>query len=91
MYGDGGTGVQYFRLMHPTHIHPEQQVRPPRVREPGRVREVQVDNQHGEEREEQVEPQLAEADEGIVRRDDAVAVAVPEEGVLLEDCLVSKA
>lgn len=74
--------------MQPTHIHPEQRVRPRRVREARRVREVEVDDQHGEEGEEQVEAQLAEPEEGVVGGDDAVAVTVPEEGVLLEDGLL---
>ena len=52
-----------------------------------RVREVEVDDEDGEEREENVEAQLAEARVGIPRPDDAVVVAVPEQDVLLEDGL----
>lgn len=61
------------------------------VREPGRarrVREVDVDDEGREDAEEEVEAELLEPDEGVRGPEDAVAVAVEEVAVLLEDRFV---
>lgn len=73
--------------MNTPHVHAEPRVRKIRIRQPRRVRKVDVDDEYREKREEDVEPQVAEAAVGVPWVDGAVGVAVPEEDVLLEDRL----
>jgi hypothetical protein len=58
------------------------------------VREVEVDDEDGKNREQDIEAKLAEADVCIVWPDHSVAVAVPKEDVLLkyrlEECKLEK-
>jgi hypothetical protein len=61
------------------------------VREPARacgVGEVDVDDEHGDEGEDVVEAQAVEPDEGVLRPENAVVVAVEEVAVLLDYALV---
>ena len=53
------------------------------MRKSRRIREVDIDNQHGHKREEDIKPQLAETDVCVPGVDLAVWVTVPEEDVLL--------
>lgn len=53
---------------------------PPGLR---RVRKVDVDDEHGDEAGENVEAESVEPDEGVLRPEDAVVVAVEEVAVLL--------
>lgn len=70
------------------YVYPEEGVGEVGEGETGRVREVDVDDDGGEQAEEEVEPELVEADEGILGPDLAVPITVPEHDVLLEDGLV---
>jgi hypothetical protein len=73
--------------MNTPHINPEPRIRPPGQGQARRIREVDVDDQHSEQREDDAEPQVPETDVRVPGVDLAVAVAVPEEDVLLEDGL----
>lgn len=53
------------------------------MRQPRRIREIQIDDQHRQQREQDVEAEIPEAVVCVCRVDLAVVVAVPEEDVLL--------
>lgn len=75
-----------FRLVHVVEEEAEERVgQQPRAR---RVREVEVDDEHGERAKEHPKAERVEAAEGVERPDDAVAVRVEEGAVLLEHGLV---
>jgi len=74
-------------LVDPAHVDPEPRVRNDRARQARRVREVDVDDHHGCKRKEHREPELPKADVRVPRPDLPVSVAVPEEDVLLQDCV----
>ena len=65
-------------------VDTEPGVRQPRVRQPCWIRKVEVDNQHGERRENDVEAQLTEAGVCVPGVYLAVAVTIPEQDVLLQ-------
>lgn len=73
--------------MYGVDVHPEERVREPRARQARGVGEARVDDDHREQREDDVEPQLPEPHVRVPRVDLAVAVAIPEQAVLLEDRL----
>jgi hypothetical protein len=73
--------------MNTPHINPEPRIRPPRQGQARRIRKIDIDNHHRQQREQDAETQVPEADVRVPRVDLAVAVAVPEEDVLLEDRL----
>ena len=73
-------------LVHVLDVEAEERVGDPRVA--GDVREVAVDEEHGEQAEGEPKAQGVEAPEGVERPDDAVAVGVEELAVLLDDGLV---
>lgn len=75
-----------FRAVHVHHVDAEQRIRQP----PGScgVREVNVDDERGDEREDDAEAEAVEADVCVGGPDDAVAVLVEEVDVLLQDGLV---
>lgn len=82
--------VTYLCLVYRVDIHPKERVRDIRAREACRIREARVDDDHGDQREDEVEPQLPEAHVRVPRVDLAVAVAIPEQAVLLEDRLYGR-
>lgn len=53
------------------------------MRQPRGIREIDIDNQHSDKREEDIKPQLAETDVCVPGVYLAVCIAVPEEDVLL--------
>lgn len=73
--------------MDAAHVDAEQRVGPVRPGQAGRIRKVEVDDEYGEQREEAVEAEVAEAQVRVPGVDGAVVVAVPEEDVLLQDGL----
>jgi hypothetical protein len=81
-----GSGT-YLGLMNPPHINAKPRIRPPRDSQTRRIREIDIDDHDREQREEDVESEVPEADVRVPRVDLAVAVTVPEEDVLLEDRL----
>lgn len=79
--------ITNLRLMNSRNIDPKQRIREPGIRESGGIREAAVDDENGEQREENVEPEFSEPDVRVVGGDYAVAVSVPEDDVLLHDGL----
>lgn len=77
----------YLGLVDAVDIDTEEWVREVRVGEACRVREVEVDDEDRGEREEDVEPEVTEADVGIPGPYHPIAISVPEHHMLLQDRL----
>lgn len=73
--------------MHGRQVQPEIGVGDVGDTETGWVREVEVDDECRQKAKEEVEAKFVEANEGVLRPDHAIPVAVPEQAVLLEDGL----
>lgn len=78
----------YLSQMDTPNVDSEEWIRDVRVGYPGDIGEGAVDDERRENREQDTEPDIAEAAVGVKGRDGAVRVAVPEEDMLLEDRLV---
>lgn len=79
----------YLCFMDRADIDPEERIGEIGVAHASRVGEVEVDDEHGNERKQNVEAQFAKSDIGVPWKDLAVLVAVPEQDVLLENGLAS--
>ena len=76
--------------MNTRNVNPEKWVWDPRICHSSWVRETDVDDQHRDEREENIKAKLAEPNPGVSRPDLTVAVAVPVEDMLLQRRLYVK-
>lgn len=73
--------------MYAVHVKTEPKVWDVRHGQPSRIRKVDIDDQHGQNREQNVETQITKPDVCVVGKDLAVPVTVPEENMLLQDRL----
>lgn len=68
-------------------IDPEERIWEIGVTKASRIGEVDIDDEHGKERKQNIEAQFAKPNISVPWIDLAVVVAVPEQDVLLEDGL----